>query len=308
MTVLIDADSIAYKLADKCLIAGDASSKEFEAEEGFVGTEVEGTRLEHHVDEHGTSYVVETSIELAISIVQDYVDEIMEVASSIHGTTVTDYILFLTVGKKLEHLWQTKYKLPNSEVTPCFRYEVASVLEHGYKHDRTARPLLGYATIMEAMALHFTSEMYDYIEADDMVVALKNRYPDEYIVAAMDKDVLNQAVGTHLNYGKLAGTLEEMTHTTTESYATFYKYWQAIVGDPTDGYKGVPGIGKVGAAKLVSPDMDECELFRKTLGAFKYKGLGLKECVATIRLADMTQVSINEDDWILDLYEQPCDL
>jgi hypothetical protein len=309
MKLLVDADSIAYKLADKCLIAGSVDSKEFEEEEGFAGEELTAQRLEHHTDEHGVSYVVETSIDLAKELVQEYVDEMLAKASVIHGEKITDYVLYLTAGKKLEHIWQIKYNDKEYTINPCFRYEVAEVLAHGYKHNRISRPLHGYITIMEAMALHFNSIMVDYIEADDIVVALKNHKPDEYFLAAMDKDVLNQAVGTHLNYGKLSGTIDEMVYTTTDNFAIYYKYYQAIVGDPTDGYKGVPGIGKVGAGKLVSPDMTELELFNATLRAFESKGLGMDECIATLRLADMTQVTAeDEHNYKVKLYERPVDM
>jgi len=311
--VIIDADSIAYKLADKCIVFGDSGSKEFEEEDGFTGEEIAGTRLEHHTDEHGTSYVIETSIELAKDLVQDYIDEILASASAIEGAQLTEYHLYLTAGKKIEHLYKKKYDFVSEHngVVPCFRYEVANNLDHGYKHNRVSKPLHGYMTIMEAMALHFTSTMLDFIEADDICVSIINTYPDKYFLAAMDKDVLEQAVGTHLNYGKITGSIEAMTHVTNARYAIFYKYWQAIVGDPTDGYKGVPGIGKVGAAKLVSPEMTELELYKATVEAYLSKGLGAVEAIATLQLADMTQCKITDDlgecifTYHVELYEPP---
>jgi len=323
MILVIDADSIAYKLADKCIVVGDAAAKGFEAEDGFSGNELETTRLEHHTDEDGHSYVIETSIEIAKQLVQDYIDDMIDNANDILAVTaepvdfqekpkIEDYVLFLTAGQKVSHLYKQKYGYDN--IVKCFRYEIADdSLEHGYKHKRISKPLHGYITIMEAMALHFNSEMFDYIEADDVCVSLCNTYPEEFFLAALDKDVLNQTVGNHLNYGKL-GT-DEALYNTSSKYAIFYKYWQTILGDPTDGYKGIPGVGKVGAAKMINPDMSEAEMYDIILNKYISKGLGEQEFIATMRLADMTQVKIDKltftNDgkfnfkWHLELYQSP---
>ena len=64
-----------------------------------------------------------------------------------------------------------------------------------------------------------------------------------------------------------------------------------IAGDPSDGYKGVPGVGKVGATKALAPLTTEKQMYDATLALYKLKGLGLGECLQTGIMASMHQVS-----------------
>lgn len=92
------------------------------------------------------------------------------------------------------------------------------------------------------------------IEADDMVVYLKDNNYDKYILCAIDKDVLYQTEGSHYDYGR------ETTVTINKDEAIWFAYYQTLSGDATDGYKGCPGIGKVKATKLIEGIYDEVEI------------------------------------------------
>jgi len=300
-TLLVDFDSICYKKADKCIV-GSAGAAGFEPEDGFVGNEegqAKDVMFETHTLADGTVYELETSLELARVEIDDFLNELLDISGC------KDYILFTTAGTKSKSLFRLAYNTTHEDPEPCFRYAIAEEnLEHGYKHSRTSKPLGGYITMMTAAVRYFDAYMFDYLEADDAIVAVQSSDPDKYILAAMDKDVLNQAIGTHINYHKLE---DDWLFETGVKKAKYYKYWQAIVGDPSDGYKGVPRIGKVGAEKFINPDMTEVELWNNTLAAYKSKGLGVKECLATLRLADMQQATYNKEDesFSLVLYEIP---
>lgn len=161
-----------------------------------------------------------------------------------------------------------------------------------YKSDRKdSRPPAGLPelwahifTITEVDGLPVKVYVVDGAEADDTVVFLKKTYPTDFLIAALDKDVLYQSVGRHYNYGK-----KEFVEVTADEART-YLFFQMIAGDPSDGYKGVPGVGKVGANKALKNQDTDKAMWDTTLALYKKKGLGLGECLQTGILASMHQV------------------
>jgi DNA polymerase-1 len=126
------------------------------------------------------------------------------------------------------------------------------------------------------------------IEADDMVVYLKDTNYDKYILCDIDKDLLYKTECTHYDYGK------ETTVTITADEAIHFSYYQTLAGDVTDDYKGCPGIGKVKATKLLESIKDPIELWNITLETFLSKGLTEEDAINTMRLANMKQYNGKE--------------
>jgi len=309
--LLIDADSIAYKKADKVLV-GARPSQGFQVEEDgeVVGTEPCEIYTEIHYDaEADVDYEVECDLDIAREEVQAFIDELCEIA----GTD--KYILLLTAGERTRNLFEHAnaviphiiheefgIDLPEGHsLTKNFRYKVSEDLQHGYKHNRIQKPLHGYESIMYTMITQFNHMIFDYIEADDAIVAMHMADPDWTIVAAMDKDVLNQVPGTHIDYHKLGKTEDEYLYFTGVEKALYYKYYQAIVGDPSDGYKGVPGVGPKRVGKFINEEMSERDLYLNTVKAFESKGMGEKEALATLRLASMHQVHYEDGQFLVEL-------
>jgi DNA polymerase-1 len=114
-----------------------------------------------------------------------------------------------------------------------------------YKANRTADKPILHTGLWQHLVDNYDTKVAMGYEADDKVVYLKKHYPDDYFLCAIDKDILYQCVGTHFNYNK------GETVTTTPKEALRFFFFQCLVGDPTDNYKGVTGIGKVGANKLL---------------------------------------------------------
>ncbi len=189
----------------------------------------------------------------------------------------------------------------------------------GYKQNRIGvRKPTDFDKLSLLVKEEFTSTTAIGWEADDEVVYLKTKYPNKYILCAIDKDVLYQTVGKHYNYGK------EEWITITESFAKWFPYYQTIAGDATDGYKGKLGVGFTGAIKALGiPEVskvfvammkkdkialktiekllelpvykDERELWLKTLVCYRQDN-GKKivkqrrwEAIETMRLAHMHQ-------------------
>lgn len=130
------------------------------------------------------------------------------------------------------------------------------------------------------------------IEVDDEVVYLKTKYPDKYMLCAIDKDVLYQTEGEHYNYVK-----DEFI-TVTKEDTIKYLFYQALVGDASDGYKGCKGIGDKKAKELLSYYTDgkkipleklESYLYKMLLPTFISKGHNEDYFLQTLRLASMHQ-------------------
>lgn len=87
---------------------------------------------------------------------------------------------------------------------------------------------------------------YPYVMKDDM----------EVVYCSPDKD-LRQLPGLHFDYKKMDdGSIE----TVSKEKASYNFYMQLLMGDSTDNIKGIPGMGEVKAAKLLSECLDDVDM------------------------------------------------
>ena len=101
-----------------------------------------------------------------------------------------------------------------------------------------------------------------------------------------------QTEGEHYNYVK-----DEFI-TVTKEDTIKYLFYQALVGDASDGYKGCKGVGDKGAKKLLDEltlgkkipvDKLEGYLYKMLLPTFISKGHSEDYFLQTLRLASMHQ-------------------
>ena len=157
-------------------------------------------------------------------------------------------------------------------------------LPSSYKENRSeTRKPLGYQELRDFAEDVYHSYTPEGMEADDYVVYMKTTYPEDYILCAIDKDVLYQTVGTHYNYGKD----EEVT--VTEWEAIKFAYYQTLTGDTSDGYKGAIGIGPVKANNILANCETEEELWKAVVATYEERGQTEEEAIWTMRLANMHQ-------------------
>jgi DNA polymerase-1 len=158
-----------------------------------------------------------------------------------------------------------------------------------YKANRkNVRKPEGYDAIMQYLTDNFNSKVVVGYEADDYVVYLKTTYPDDYVLCAIDKDVLKQTEGTHYNYS----TGLEITVKKFE--AIKFAYHQTLTGDATDGYKGCPSIGEAKATKILADCKTEKCLWDKVVETYRLKGLTANDAILTMQLANMHQFNGTE--------------
>lgn len=101
------------------------------------------------------------------------------------------------------------------------------------------------------------------LEADDM---LGINQTDSTIICSLDKDLL-QVPGRHFQWAIAGGPVDkrwekpDTTYIISERQGWYNFYYQCLVGDPSDNVKGVAGVGKVGATKLLHDTNTEKEMF-----------------------------------------------
>lgn len=263
MIALIDADSLLYKI---CFA--------LEEKEEILDIGYEGPKED--------SYIID--IEVAKATFDDMVE------------TITSAIEIESIwqdmgGYEGYELWFTgdpaKFHPEGLVVEPNFRLKYSERLESIYKSNRkNSRLPSGIEELWKYAVSKEESFITSGMEADDMVVYLKHAYPDQYFLCAIDKDVLFQTVGTHYNYGK------SIFVRTTKEEALYFKYLQCLIGDPTDGYKGVPRIGDARGRKLLGEpgELNETQLWERVVTAYKDAGMSFMDAYVTMIMADMTQL------------------
>lgn len=173
-----------------------------------------------------------------------------------------------------------------------FRYSIAKKhLKHDYKYNRKdIRKPDKFKEMRNYLIKHYKAKVAPICEADDVVVAKKTEAPDDYILCAIDKDVIYQTIGKHFNFGKL-----EWVDVTLEE-SVWYAYYQTLVGDTTDGYKGAFRVGKVKAKKILRDpgELSERQLWARVLCTYRKCNQSKEEALATMRLANMHQLKRNK--------------
>jgi len=141
-----------------------------------------------------------------------------------------------------------------------------------YKANRskTRKPML-LQWAREYMASKYNTIIYRRLEADDVLGILGTANPDT-IIWSEDKDLLT-IPAKHWIDGEVVTICEEE--------AKYNFYYQTLVGDSTDNYKGCPSVGSVTANKLLSQDCS----WDSVVDAFKSKGLSEEVALENARLA-----------------------
>lgn len=135
-----------------------------------------------------------------------------------------------------------------SDSTPETRFRNKVLPTYKVNRKATRRPVV-YKPLRAWV--HETFETFERpgLEGDDVLGILATRKGEgERIVVSIDKD-LKTIPGKLFNYGRP----EEGIVTVTEDEANYYHLYQTLTGDSTDGYPGCPGVGPVGAKKILDP-------------------------------------------------------
>jgi DNA polymerase-1 len=97
------------------------------------------------------------------------------------------------------------------------------------------------------------------LEGDDVLGILSTHptlLPGQKIVVTLDKD-LKGVPGFFANLKELEDKGEDAIREITEHEADRFHLYQALAGDPSDGYSGCPGIGPKKAEKILDAALEE---------------------------------------------------
>lgn len=140
-------------------------------------------------------------------------------------------------------------------------------------------------------AYNYLRETYDCswrpgLEADDMMGILAGS-PDisDPVIVSIDKDMLTVPCKL-LNPNKMRKPMR-----VREASANRTMMLQALIGDSTDNYPGVPGIGPVRAEKLLNDSVRLNDMYRTVVEAFESEKLAL----SMIRLARILRYDDYDD-------------
>jgi DNA polymerase-1 len=169
-----------------------------------------------------------------------------------------------------------------------FRY----LIFPNYKANRKGMAIPdGLGDLKVALCQKYTGFIHTKWEADDFVVYRRKYYPDDYLLCAVDKDVLNSIEGKHFNYYESGVFNKDMKFVeTSEGTAKVWPYLQCIMGDSSDGIEGVKGLGPKKAALFVNEEMDEEELWEGVLKAYRSKNMDESTAMLNMRLVNMHQL------------------
>lgn len=169
-----------------------------------------------------------------------------------------------------------------------FRYMLFS----DYKANRTGMKVPdGLYELKLKLCEKYNGVIHTKWEADDYVVFAMEQAPENYVLCAVDKDVINSVVGTHFNYYESGAFNKDMHYITTEEgTAKLWPYVQCMTGDTSDGIAGVKGIGPKTALKFVNENMTHTELWEGVLSAYKSKDMDESQALLNMRLVNMHQL------------------
>ena len=141
-----------------------------------------------------------------------------------------------------------------------------------YKGHRNRKKPCGYKRVINALRKEYKVIIKPSLEADDAMGVYSTKYPGNCIVSP-DKD-MRQIPGQLYN-------LDEVFTVSKEDGAKWHLI-QALAGDQTDGYSGVPGIGVKRATSLFEEDGYSWKTVTK---AFTDKGMTEYDAITNARLA-----------------------
>ncbi len=146
-----------------------------------------------------------------------------------------------------------------------------------YKGHRNRKKPCGYKRVINKLKTEFEVILMPTLEADDAMGIYATKHPGNLIISP-DKD-MKQIPGELYNFDE--------TFTITRDQGASWHLIQAISGDQTDGYSGVPGIGVKRAEALFK---EKGYSWRTVVEAFKDKDLDEEVALVNARLSRILTV------------------
>lgn len=184
---------------------------------------------------------------------------------------------YLSAAQYIETL-QKLTDIDKVEIALSDKQNFRKELNPEYKANRKdVRKPLAYNALREWMEAEYPTITYPKLEADDVMGIIASDPKHNVAIISDDKDMLT--VPCLMYVPKDREWLE-----ISEEQADFNFFKQAMMGDTTDNYKGIPNVGAVTAAKILNMK-DERPLWEKAYDAFIKAGLTEDDFLLNARMA-----------------------
>lgn len=221
------------------------------------------------IDDFGNKVKIEMTLEESRDIFDDSITKIL------NSTSATHYILALTTGKNHRYNIYPEYKANRKD-------------KEKPKH---------FHSLKDYCVTKYKAVLHHELEADDICLIYSKsltKDSDYAFMCSLDKDLLGLE-GTHYNYNT-SSWME-----VTKNQAEYNFFFDLICGQSGDNIKGVEGLGKVAATKLLD-NKKSSKYPQVVFGAYvkKYGSeLGIKEFNKNY------QVLRIKDNWPNFIIEEP---
>jgi len=180
-----------------------------------------------------------------------------------------------------DSIGQIRDTLPDSKLVLAFgdRVTFRRGVWPKYKANRSKnRRPAGYRELVDWVAKAGPARGWEVarlpdVEGDDVLGIL---YEEGDVIVSIDMDMLTLP-GLHLRDGEV----QQVSR--LEADRNFYG--QVLTGDTSDNYPGCPGVGAVGAQKLLAGCTAEVQMWQEVLKAYEKKGYGEPYVIAQARCA-----------------------
>ena len=156
-------------------------------------------------------------------------------------------------------------------------------IQADYKGHRNRKKPCGYRRVINKLSEEYSVIKMPTLEADDAMGIYATKYPGNIIVSP-DKD-MKQIPGMLWNFDE--------SFTITKEDGAKWHLIQAMAGDNTDGYAGVPGIGVKRAVALFE---EKGYSWKTVVDAFKEKDLSEEIALTNARLARILTTEDYDDE------------
>lgn len=152
-----------------------------------------------------------------------------------------------------------------------------------YKANRKNKPKpVQYSFLRQWVEENYVTMSRPKLEGDDILgilatssVIIKN--PDKIIIS-LDKDMKTLPA-------KYYDSGSDERKRITEKEANYNHMLQTLTGDTADNYKGLQGVGKVGAEKIINKDMSYKEMWQAVIEAYKARGFTEQDALVQARVS-----------------------
>lgn len=192
------------------------------------------------------------------------------------------------------HISEYKKQTGVSEIKLCFSGSniFRKDIYPEYKGNRKSRKPVGYSAMKKWCMDTYPSFMKDTLEADDAMGILATKFAGKTISVSMDKDML-QIPG---KFFRLSPNGPNEMMDITEESGNYWFLMQALTGDATDGYPGLPGTGPKKAEELLKK---HGAVWKTVEDAYIKAGLTAEDALVQGRLARI----LRDTDWDFDKEE-----